>query len=140
MNEAAGIQFSANAYAITAFVGYLLLVTAIGVLSARFSSKGMAEYFLAGRKLNRFVVALSAVLSGRSSWLLLGVTGMAYVIGAAAVWAVVGYIVVEMFLFLFYARRLRNFSGSYNCITCRTFLRRVLMIKETLSGYYWCSL
>ncbi|MDQ7054280.1 MAG: hypothetical protein Q9P14_15850 [candidate division KSB1 bacterium] len=51
--------------------------------------------------MHRFVVALSAVVSGRSAWLLLGVTGMAYKMGASAVWAVVGYITVELFLFFF---------------------------------------
>ncbi len=50
--------------------------------------------------MNRIVVALSAVVSGRSAWLLLGVTGMAYTMGATAVWAVTGYITAEVFLFL----------------------------------------
>jgi sodium/proline symporter len=46
---------------------------------------------------------------------------MAYKMGASAVWAVLGYIVVEMFLFLFYAKRLRRFSGFYDCITVPDF-------------------
>lgn len=71
--------------------------------------------------MNRFVVALSAVVSGRSAWLLLGVTGMAYAQGPSAIWAVVGYIVVELFLFLYYARRLRNFTEKRNCITVPDF-------------------
>jgi sodium/proline symporter len=37
------------------------------------------------------------------------------------VWSVIGYIVVELFLFLYYARRLRNFSETYNCITIPDF-------------------
>jgi SSS family solute:Na+ symporter len=103
------------------FLGYLLLVVGIGVFSSRFSSGGIQHYFLADRRLGRFVVALSAVVSGRSAWLLLGVTGMAYARGAAAVWAVAGYIVAELFLFLFYAARLRRFSESYDCITLPDF-------------------
>lgn len=71
--------------------------------------------------MNRFVVALSAVVSGRSAWLLLGVTGMAYAQGPSAVWAVLGYIVVEIFLFLYYGRRLRNFTENRNCITITDF-------------------
>jgi sodium/proline symporter len=66
-------------------------------------------------------MALSAVVSGRSAWLLLGVTGMAYTIGAAAVWSVVGYIVAELLLFVFYARRLRRFTEVYDCITLPDF-------------------
>ena len=79
------------------------------------------SFFIGGRQINRFVVALSAVVSGRSAWLLVGVTGMAYAQGASAVWAVMGYVIVELFLFLYYARRLRNFSETYNCITVPDF-------------------
>ncbi len=113
------VQF--DAYAVAAFVGYLLLLISIGAYSTKFSSKGISEYFIGGRKMNRFVVALSAVVSGRSAWLLLGVTGMAYAQGPSAVWAVAGYIVVELCLFLYYARRLRNFTGKRDCITVPDF-------------------
>ncbi len=116
MDDAPVLAVEFDAYAIGAFVGYLLLLMAIGIYSSRFSSKGISEYFIGGRKMNRFVVALSAVVSGRSAWLLLGVTGMAYARGPSAVWAVVGYIVVEIFLFLYYAKRLRIFTEKRNCI------------------------
>ncbi len=115
------VQITANPYAVASFVVYLLIVIAIGVLSARFSSTGVGHFFVGGRKMHRFVVALSAVVSGRSAWLLLGVTGMAYTMGASATWAVVGYIVAEMFLFLFYATRLRRFSEKYDCVTVPDF-------------------
>ncbi len=107
--------------AIASFVGYLLLIVGIGVWATRFSSAGVSEYFIGGRKMHRFVVALSAVVSGRSAWLIIGVVGMAYAQGASAVWAVVGYIVVELFLFLYYARRLRRFSEIHDCITVPDF-------------------
>lgn len=107
--------------AVAAFLGYLLLLMGIGVYSSRFSSQGVSEFFVGGRRMNRFVVALSAVVSGRSAWLLLGVTGMAYAMGASALWAVSGYTVAEFFLFLFYAKRLRHFSEAYDCITLPDF-------------------
>lgn len=107
--------------ALWAFLAYLALVVLIGVRASRFSSGGVSEYFLAGRSLNRWVVALSAVVSGRSSWLLLGLTGMAYEMGAAAIWAAAGYVVVEFFLFWGYAGRLRRFSEARDCITLPDF-------------------
>ncbi len=110
-----------SGWAVVAFVGYLAVLVGIGVYSLRFSSEGISEFFVGGRVMNRFVVALSAVVSGRSSWLLLGVTGMAYSTGASALWAVVGYTVVEFFLFLYYARRLRRFSDVHDCITLPDF-------------------
>jgi sodium/proline symporter len=108
-------------WALAAFVAYLLVLMGIGVWAARYSSGGLSEFFLGGRKMNRFVVALSAVVSGRSSWLLLGVTGMAFTIGASALWAVVGYTAVEALLFLFYAPRLRRFTERYDAITIPDF-------------------
>jgi sodium/proline symporter len=121
MEETHKIALDFDSYAAAAFIGYLLFLIMIGLYSARFSSKGLTEYFIGGRKMNRFVVALSAVVSGRSAWLLLGVTGMAYARGPSAVWAVAGYIVVELFLFLYYAKRLRNFTGKRDCITIPDF-------------------
>jgi sodium/proline symporter len=121
MGESQLISEATNPYAIGAFIAYLLLIIGIGIYSSKFSSKGISEYFIGGRKMNRFVVALSAVVSGRSAWLLLGVTGMAYAQGPSAVWAIFGYIVVEIFLFIYYARRLRNFTEKRNCITIPDF-------------------
>ncbi len=121
MQESAAVQISADPFAVASFIGYLAIVIGIGIASARFSSGGVSEFFVGGRKMHRFVVALSAVVSGRSAWLLLGVTGMAYTMGASAVWTVVGYITVEMFLFLFYARRIRHFAEAHDCVTLPDF-------------------
>lgn len=121
MDETQSLSLELDPIAVVAFIGYLLLMIGIGIYSSRFSSRGISEYFIGGRKMNRFVVALSAVVSGRSAWLLLGVTGMAYARGPSAVWAVVGYIVVELFLFLYYAKRLRNFTEKRDCITIPDF-------------------
>ena len=103
------------------FILYFLIVIGIGVYTTRFSSRGVSEFFLGGRQMGRFVVALSAVVSGRSAWLLLGFTGMAYSMGFSAVWAVVGYTLVEFFLFLYYAPLIRKFSGDHDCITLPDF-------------------
>jgi SSS family solute:Na+ symporter len=106
-----------DAAAVAAFVGYLLVVVAIGVWAARRSSRGVGEFFLAGRGLGRFVVALSAVSSGRSSWLLLAFSGVAFQRGASALWMAVGYIVVECALCWSYGRRLRRLAGAFDAIT-----------------------
>jgi sodium/proline symporter len=121
MEELATTEIVLDSTALASFVAYLVVVVAIGVYATRFASAGLGEFFVGGRKMNRFVVALSAVVSGRSAWLLLGVTGMAYQIGASAVWSVTGYIVAELLMFLYYAGRLRRFSEAYDCITIPDF-------------------
>ena len=118
---AVAAQIAVDGYAVGSFLAYLLLLLAIGVYSSRFSSEGISEFFVGGRRMNRLVVALSAVVSGRSAWLLLGVTGMAYAMGASALWSVSGYTAAELILFLTYAKRLRLFSERYDCITLPDF-------------------
>ncbi len=121
MEEVQTIALEVDQYAVWSFIGYLLLITIIGIYSARFSSRGISNFFIGGRKMGMLVVALSSVVSGRSAWLLLGVTGMAFTMGFSALWAVLGYTVVEFFLFFFYAPRIRRFSEKYDCITVPDF-------------------
>lgn len=100
-----------------AFATYFLIILAIGVWATRFSSKGVSEYFIGGRSVPRFVVALSAVVSGRSAWVFTGLAGLAYRDGASAVWYVVGFTIAEMLLFFFFANRIRRFGEAHDCVT-----------------------
>lgn len=93
------------------------MILSVGLLSAKFSSKGLSEFFLGGREMNKFVVALSAVASGRSSWLLIGVTGLAYVRGLSAIWAVAGYTLVEFLMFIYAAPILRKQTQDNDDLT-----------------------
>ncbi len=121
MEKAAEIAIQADPQAVFSFILYLFIIVIIGILSAKFSSSGLSEFFLAGRKLKQFVVALSAVVSGRSAWLLVGVTGMAFTIGAPAVWAVTGYITAEVFMFIFLGKRLRRYTAMMDDLTLPDF-------------------
>ncbi len=121
MEKIQSLVLSTDKYVIGAFIGYLLLIVLLGIYAAKFSSRGIGNYFIGGRKMSTLVVALSAVVSGRSAWLLLGVTGMAYTMGLSAIWAAAGYTISEFFLFYFYAPRLRRFSEKCDCITITDF-------------------
>ncbi len=102
--------------ALIIFLATLLLPVLIGMITLR-KTKSQSDFLIGGRIMDKFVVALSAVSSGRSSWLVLGVSGMAYSLGTGAVWAVVGYIIVEMFQFIFIGQKLRVDTESYGSIT-----------------------
>jgi SSS family solute:Na+ symporter len=96
----------------------LTLLFPIGVgLVALLKTKNQSDFFIGGRVMNKIVVALSAVSSGRSSWLVLGVSGMAYTLGTGAVWAIVGYITVEAFQFVYIGRKLRDETQAMDSIT-----------------------
>ncbi|AHF80072.1 sodium/proline symporter [Thermococcus paralvinellae] len=105
-----------NPIALVAFLFTLLLPIFVGFWVMR-RTKTEEDFFVGGRAMNKIVVALSAVSSGRSSWLVLGLSGMAYKLGVSAVWAAVGYITMEMFQFVYMGIRLRKFSEKFNCIT-----------------------
>ncbi len=121
MDELPSYALETDQTALWSFIGYLVLIIGIGIYAARFSSRGITHFFIGGRKMGMLVVAMSAVVSGRSAWLLLGVTGMSFEIGFSALWAVLGYTLVEFFFFFFYATRIRRFSESRDCITVPDF-------------------
>lgn len=102
--------------ALTVFVATLLLPVVVGFVTLR-RTRSQSDFFVGGRAMSRIVVALSAVSTGRSSWLVLGVSGMAYTMGTSAVWAVAGYTVVEFFQFIFVGRRLRAETQRFGSIT-----------------------
>jgi sodium/proline symporter len=102
--------------AFTVFILSLLLPIVVGFLTLR-RTKSQSDFFVGGRAMDRLVVALSAVSSGRSGWLVLGVSGMAYSRGIGAVWAFVGYTAVEFVQFITLGRRLRAETERYGSIT-----------------------
>ena len=106
--------------ALTVFLLTLSLPILIGFLTLR-KTKNQADFFIGGRAMNKFVVALSAVSSGRSSWLVLGVSGMAYTMGTGAVWAVFGVVLVEMFQFIYIGHKLRVQTERHDSLTILDF-------------------
>lgn len=102
--------------ALTVFLITLLFPVGVGLL-ALLKTKNQADFFLGGRSMNPFVVGLSAVSSGRSSWLVLGLSGMAYISGTVAIWAIAGYISVEAWQFIYLGRKLRKETQAMDSIT-----------------------
>jgi sodium/proline symporter len=111
----------ADPVAFAVFLLTLLLPVLVGFLALR-RTRGQSDFFVGGRAMNRIVVALSAVSSGRSSWLVLGVSGMAYEMGASAVWAIVGYTAVEALQFVTIGKRLREGTQAHGSITLLDYL------------------
>ncbi len=102
--------------ALIVFVITLFLPVIVGLVALK-RTRSQSDFFVGGRAMNKLVVALSAVSSGRSSWLVLGVSGMAYARGTGALWAVAGYTIVELIQFLTVGQRLRDDAQRYDSIT-----------------------
>lgn len=105
-----------NPLALGVFLLTLLFPVLTGLL-AWLRTKNQSDFFIGGRSMNPFVVGLSAVSSGRSSWLVLGLSGMAYISGTGAIWAIIGYISVEAWQFIYLGRKLRRETQERDSIT-----------------------
>ncbi|PLX05931.1 MAG: sodium/proline symporter [Marinilabiliales bacterium] len=121
MENLSSFSSEVNTTTLIAFIAYLSIMVLVGIIATKFSSAGINNFFIGGRKMSKLVVAISSVVSGRSAWLLLGVTGMAYTMGISALWATFGYILAEFWLFFSYAPRIRRFSEKHDCITIPDF-------------------
>ncbi|MDH5323138.1 MAG: sodium/proline symporter, partial [Gammaproteobacteria bacterium] len=95
---------------------YLALLAAFAIWS-RSETHSLAGYYLGGRKMPYWVVAFSTNATGESGWLLLGLTGMGYAVGAKAYWVVVGEVTGVALAWFYVSRRLKQFSDDTNSIT-----------------------
>ena len=97
-------------------VVYLVLLLAIGLWGGR-ESHDVAGYYAAGKKLPAWVLAFSSNATGESAWLLLGLTGMGYAVGAQAFWIVVGEVTGIALAWLLMSRRLKRLADKQDAIT-----------------------
>ena len=98
------------------FVIYLLVLMGFA-LWARRETHTLSGYFIAGKKLPPWVVAFSTNATGESGWLLLGLTGMGYAVGAQAFWVVAGEVAGISLAWLMVSRRLKRLGDETDSIT-----------------------
>ncbi len=106
---------------VAVIVAYLLGMMWIGI---RFSKKTDTtdEFYLGGRKLGPLVTAMSAEASDMSSWLLMGIPGLAYLTGICdPFWTCIGLAVGTYLNWLIVAKRLRTYSQKINAVTLPEF-------------------
>ena len=101
---------------VAVLVAYLLVLIALAVWSRR-ETDSLSGFFLAGKKLPYWVVAFSTNATGESGWLLLGLTGMGYAVGAQAYWVVVGEVIGIALSWTLISRRLKRLSDETDSIT-----------------------
>ena len=105
-----------------AMVLYMAIVVWIGVFYSR-KTKTSEDYFLGGRGLGPWVTAMSAEASDMSSWLLMGLPGLAYATGfSQAGWTAIGLILGTYLNWKIVAKRLRHYTEvADNAITVPDF-------------------
>lgn len=93
---------------------YMAVVIGIGVYFNR-KNKTSDDYFIGGRGLGPWVTAMSAEASDMSSWLLMGLPGIAFLKGfGEAGWTAVGLILGTYLNWKLVAARLRKYSQVAN--------------------------
>lgn len=135
---------------------YLAVVIAIGIFYSK-KNKNTDDFYLGGRKLGPLVTAMSAEASDMSSWLLMGLPGLAYLSGIAeASWTAIGLAIGTYINWLIVAKRIRKYSNAYNAFTIPDFFSNrfggskavtfisalvivVFFIPYTASGFAACG-
>lgn len=148
---------SAQICILLVIVAYLLAMLGVGVWFAK-KNNSVDDFYLGGRKLGPFVTAMSAEASDMSSWLLMGLPGVAYLTGLAeASWTAIGLAVGTYLNWLIVARRIRRYSTRLDAITVPQFFSKrwgddrnllsaiaavviiVFFIPYTASGFSACG-
>lgn len=105
-----------------AMVLYMAMVIGIGFICSK-KNQNSEDYFLGGRGLGPWVTAMSAEASDMSSWLLMGLPGLAFATGfSQAGWTAIGLILGTYLNWKIIAKRLRHYTEvSENSITVPDF-------------------
>lgn len=116
---------------VTIFV-YLAGMLAIGFHFAK-KNESSSDFYLGGRTLGPFVTAMSAEASDMSSYLLMGLPGLAYLSGVADVgWTVIGLAAGTYLNWLFTAKRLRRYTHITESFTIPQFFSRRFRDKKNI--------
>ncbi len=108
-------------YIMFAIITYLSGMVGIGIYCAK-KTENVGDFYLGGRKLGPVVTAMSAEASDMSSWLLMGLPGVAYLSGLAdATWTAIGLAIGTYMNWLLVAKRIRVYSHQTNSITLPDF-------------------
>lgn len=99
------------------FIFFLLIFVGIGIMSTIRHKSTTEDYLLAGRNVSPLLVALSANASWNSGFMFIGMIGLTYATGLAAIWLVVGWLVGDYLMSLLVYKRLRSTSEEQSSLT-----------------------
>jgi sodium/proline symporter len=97
-------------------LAYLLALAGLAFWS-RGQSRSLSGFYIADKNLPYWVVAFSTNATGESGWLLLGLTGMGYAVGAQAYWVVVGEVIGIALAWMLVSQRLKRLADDTGAIT-----------------------
>ena len=103
---------------------YLIAMIVLGIFFSG-KNRSTSDFYLGGRKLGPLVTAMSAEASDMSSWLLMGLPGVALATGIPeAFWTALGLGVGTYINWLVVAKRIRHYSQKLEAVTIPDFFSR----------------
>lgn len=102
---------------LASFLVFLAAFLGIGLLSATRSRGTRRDYYLADHGVHPALVGLSAVATNNSGYMFIGVIGYTYLVGVAAAWLMVGWIVGDFLASLAIHRHLRERTERLDEVT-----------------------
>lgn len=142
---------------VIAIVVYLALMIYIGIAYSK-NNTSADGFYLGGRKLGPVVTAMSAEASDMSSWLLMGLPGVAYLSGVAdAGWTAIGLAIGTYVNWLIVSKRIRRYTSEIGALTLPDFFSKrygddkniltcvsaiiivIFFIPYTASGFAACA-
>lgn len=112
---------TASATIIGVLIVYLVILLIIGYWGGK-ESGDVEGYYVAHKRLPAWVIAFSTNTTGESAWLILGLTGMGYLIGAHAFWVILGEVMGVTLAWVMVARPFKEYTDRYNAITVPDYL------------------
>ena len=122
-----------NAIALS-FIFFLILFTVVGVYAATQKQDTTADYLLAGRNVNPWAIALSALSTGQSGFLFTAQVGYAYTQGISSIWLAIGWAIGDYLAWTLVFKRLRQVSEASDSETVPAFL------AQKQPGSRWISI
>ena len=142
---------------VIAIVVYLAMMIYIGISCSK-KNTNVDDFYLGGRKLGPIVTAMSAEASDMSSWLLMGLPGVAYLSGVAdAGWTAIGLAIGTYVNWLIVSKRIRRYTSEIGALTIPDFFSKrygddkniltcvsaiiivIFFIPYTASGFAACA-
>lgn len=115
---------------------YLMGMLGIGIYFSR-KNEDAGDFYLGGRTLGPFVTAMSAEASDMSSWLLMGLPGVAYLSGvASASWTAIGLALGTYINWLLIAKRIRSYTHQIGAITIPEFFSKRYHDEKNLLNFF----
>ena len=115
------------------FLFFLILFTVVGIYAATVKQDTTSDYLLAGRNVNPWAIALSALSTGQSGFLFTAQVGYAYNQGLSAIWLAIGWAIGDYLAWTLAFKRLRLLSEATESETVPAFL------AQKQPGYRWIT-